>query len=63
MNNITRLPVGNRRSRLRVPDAPARLVGAAEDLRQIAAEHDFDRDGIREIAARLTRLAEDLQEM
>ena len=60
MSNVTRLPVANQRRRIAAPTAPARLVGAAEDLILIATEHDFDRDGIREIAARLKRIAEEL---
>lgn len=55
-------PPGPRRRRVRVPDAPGRLVGAADDLTAIATEHEYDRDGIREVAARLRRLAEELRE-
>lgn len=58
--SITYLPTTGTRRRLSVPDAPTRIAGAARDLQEIAAEHDFDRDGILEIAARLRRIAEEL---
>lgn len=60
MSNVTTLPVTNPRRRVAPPTMPTRLLGAADDLILIATEHDFDRDGIREIAARLKRLAEEL---
>ncbi|KAA1057176.1 hypothetical protein [Azospirillum argentinense] len=60
MSNVTTLPVTNSRRRVAPPSTSARLAGAADDLILIATEHDFDRDGIREIAARLKRIAEEL---
>ncbi|MBP2290744.1 hypothetical protein [Azospirillum rugosum] len=60
MSNVTRLPVDNPRRRLSVPDAPTRIAGAAQDLQEIAAEHQFDRDGILAVAARLRRIADEL---
>lgn len=59
-SNIARLPVQNKRRLIAPPTMPTRLLGAANDLILIATEHDFDRDGIREIAARLKRFAEEL---
>lgn len=43
---------------VRVPGAVDVLLGADKDLREIAAEHGFDRDGVLAVAARLRGLAE-----
>ncbi|MBK3776317.1 hypothetical protein GAY31_19540 [Azospirillum brasilense] len=58
--NITYLPTARGR-RIALPGAAARIAGAVQDLREIASEHTFDRDGLLEVAARLARVAEDLQ--
>ncbi|NUB28530.1 hypothetical protein [Azospirillum brasilense] len=61
MNSVTHLPVSNPRRRVAPPDALKRLEGAARDLQEIAQEHDWDRDGIREVAARILRTVEDMR--
>lgn len=59
--SITYLPTAGTRRRIAPPSVAARIAGAVQDLREIASEHDFDRDGLLEVAARLARVAEDIQ--